>query len=99
MFPGDQLAQSARDDALKRVMGIINSHEEKGRLPRGIIQEVVDIQKKVYPWLTRYQIDGLRKRRSAEFRSAKQNDEDEEDVEEGDELFQYQHDLDDSDVG
>ena len=94
MFPGNQLAQSARDDSLNRVMSIIDSHGGKGCLPREIIQEVVDQQEKVYPWLTWYQIDGLHKRRSAEFCHAKQRDED--DVEEGDELFQYKGDSDDS---
>ena len=63
MFPGNREAQSARNHTLERVMCIIDSKEENGRLPRGIIQEVVEQQRKVYPWLTRYQIDGLRKRR------------------------------------
>ena len=86
MFPGNREAQTARNDTLERVMSIIDSKEENGRLPRGIIQEVVEQQRQVYPWLTRYQIDGLRKRRSAELRRAKQDNE--VDVEEeGDQFF------------
>ena len=41
----------------------IDSQEVRGRLPSGTIKRVVDVNQVIYPWLTRYQIDGLRKRR------------------------------------
>ena len=45
-------------------MNDIDLHEVGGRLPRGINQRVVvDANRVIYPWLTRYQIDVLRKRR------------------------------------
>ena len=63
MFAGNKVAATARDNTLQTVMNDIDSHEVNGLLPHGTIQRVVDANRVVYPWLTRYQIDGLRKRR------------------------------------
>ena len=63
MFPGNKVAASARDTILQTIMDDIDSKEVRGRLPSGTIKRVVDANQVIYPWLTRYQIDGLRKRR------------------------------------
>ena len=54
MFPGNLVAQEARDTSLQIVMDLIDSQEIDGFLPRGTIQRVVEEQQVVYPWLTRY---------------------------------------------
>ena len=72
MFPGNLVAQEARDTSLQIVMDMIDSQEIDGFLPRGTIQRVVEEQQVVYPWLTRYQIDGLRKRRTSIMRKERQ---------------------------
>ena len=65
MFPGNRAAATLRDNTLQSVMNSIDSHEVRGVLPRGTIQRVVDENRVVFPWLTRYQIDGLRRRRAS----------------------------------
>ena len=65
MFPGNRAAATLRDNTLQSVMNLIDSHEVRGVLPRGTIQRVVDENRVVFPWLTRYQIDGLRRRRAS----------------------------------
>ena len=63
MFLGNKITATARDNPLQTVMNDIDSHEINGVLPHGTIQRVVDANRVVYPWITRYQIDVLRKRR------------------------------------
>ena len=66
MFPGNKVAASARDTILQTIMDDIDSKEVRGRLPSGTIKRVVDANQVIYPWLTRYQIDGLHRHRASQ---------------------------------
>ena len=66
LFAGMSVAREAKTAALERAMLRIDSHEDpaSGYLPKGIIAAVLKEEQVANNWMTRFQIDGLRKRRN-----------------------------------